>query len=137
MRILVLHTDDASILKSAELFKNALEQEGAKVDLQSPKAAGGSPVSAAPYGLVCVLAGYKGWWKPQLPADMDNLLKRVMRLEGKRGGAFVRPGPFGSSKALRVLMGHMERQGVMVEDFGTINGGQDVTAIAKRLKTLF
>lgn len=136
MRVLVLHTDDAPIKKSAELFKNALEKEGVRVELISPQAAASSPVSAAPFGLVCVLTGYRGWWKPQLPSEMDNLLKKVMRLEGKKGGAFIKPGPLGSTKALRVLMSHMERQGVIVEDFGTISGGQDAIAIAKRLKGL-
>lgn len=137
VRVLVLHADDAPIQKSAELLKNALEKEGAKVELLSPKAAANAPVSAAPHGLVCVLTGYTGWWKPKLPGEMDNLLRKVMRLEGKKGGAFVKPGPFGSTKALRVLMSHMERQGVIVEDFGTISGGQDALSIAKRLQSLF
>jgi len=52
---------------------------------------------------------------------MDNLIKRVTRLEGKRGCAFVLPGMLGVTKALRV-MGHMEKQGVIVEDFGALSG---------------
>jgi hypothetical protein len=67
---------------------------------------------------------------------MDNLLKKAMRLEGKKGGAFVRPSLLGSGKALRVLMSHMERQGVIVEDFGTLSGEQDAASIAKRLQRL-
>lgn len=136
MRVLVLHADDAKTQKSVEALQRALEQSGGKVDLLSPKAAASSPVSAAPYGLVCVVTGYTGWWKPQLPVEMDNLLKKAMRLEGKKGGAFVRPGLLGSGKALRVLMGHMERQGVIVEDFGTIGGEQEAVSIAKRLQRL-
>jgi hypothetical protein len=34
-------------------------------------------------------------------------------------------------------MGHMERQGVIVEDFGALGGRQDILAIAKRVKRLF
>ncbi|HBN95579.1 MAG TPA: hypothetical protein DDZ66_04705 [Firmicutes bacterium] len=136
MRVLILHADDGKIQKSVVALQGALEQGGVKVDLVSPEVAAGSPVSAAPYGLVCVVTGYTGWWKPQLPVEMDSLLKKVMRLEGKKGGAFVRPGILGSAKALRVLMGHMERQGVIVEDFGTIGGEQEAVSIAKRLQRL-
>ncbi len=136
LRVLFMHADDEKIQKSARALQKALEQDGVKVDLISPKEASSSPVSAAPYGLVCVFSGYKGWWKPQLPVEMDGLLKKAMRLEGKKGGAFVRPGLLGSTKALRVLMGYMERQGVIVEDFGTIGGEQELASIAKRLKRL-
>jgi hypothetical protein len=136
VRVLILHADDGKIQKSVVALQGALEQGGVKVDLVSPEVAAGSPVSAAPYGLVCVVTGYTGWWKPQLPVEMDSLLKKVMRLEGKKGGAFVRPGILGSAKALRVLMGHMERQGVIVEDFGTIGGEQEAVSIAKRLQRL-
>jgi len=48
------------------------------------------------------------------------LLKKATRLEGKKGAAFVVSRLWGSTKALRVLMGQMERQGVIVEDFGVL-----------------
>lgn len=136
MRVLIMHGDDPKIRSSVVALQRALEKGGVNVDLLSPQAAGSSPVSAAPYGLVCVVTGYSGWWKPQLPVEMDNLLKKAMRLEGKKGGAFVRPSLLGSGKALRVLMSHMERQGVIVEDFGTLSGEQDAASIAKRLQRL-
>jgi|LSQX01.2.fsa_nt_gb hypothetical protein len=136
VRVLIMHADDGKIQKSAVALQRALEQDGVRVDLISPHVASSSSVSAAPYGLVCVISGYKGWWKPQLPLEMDNLLKKATRLEGKKGGAFVKPGLLGSTKALRVLMSYLERQGVIVEDFGTIGGEQDLATTAKRLKRL-
>lgn len=136
VRVLIMHSDDAKIEKSVVALQRALEQDGAKVDLISPQVAGSSPVSAAPYGLVCVVTGYTGWWKPQISAEMDKLLKRTMRLEGKKGAAFVLAGLLGSAKALRVLMGHMERQGVIVEDFGTVGSEREMMTIAKRLSRL-
>lgn len=136
MRVLIMHADSPKILKSVEALKKGLEQEGGKVDLLSPANSGSSPVSTAPYNLVCVISGFTGWWKPQIPTEIDNLLKRATRLEGKKGGAFVQSKLLGSSKALRVLMAHMERQGVIVEDFGTLGGEQDMFSIAKRLKRL-
>jgi len=136
VRVLILHADDAKTQKSVALMQEALEKEQVKVDLLSPAGAGTAPVSTAPYGLVCVACGYKGWWKPQIPAEMDNLIKRATRLEGKRGCAFILPGLLGTTKALRVLMSHLEQQGVIVEDFGALSGRQEILAIVKRMKRL-
>jgi hypothetical protein len=137
VRVLVMHADDAKTKQSVAVLQKALEDEGIRVDLISHASAGSSPVSTAPYGLVCIVSGYKGWWKPQIPVEMDGLIKKATRLEGRRGCAFVIPGMLGTTKALRVLMGHMERQGVIVEDFGALGGRQDILAIAKRVKRLF
>lgn len=136
MRILIMHADSPKIEKSVLALKKALEQENVRVDLVSTSTSGSTPVSTAPYSLVCVASGFKGWWKPEIPVEVDNLLKRATRLEGKRGSAFVESKLLGSSKALRVLMGHMERQGVIVEDFGTLGGEQEMISIAKRLRRL-
>lgn len=136
VRVLIMHADDPKTQKSVAVMREALEKENVKVDLVSPASSGTSPVSTAPFDLVCVACGYKGWWKPQIPAEMDNLLKRATRLEGRRGCAFVLPGLLGTAKALRVLMGHMERQGVIVEDFGALGGQQEILAVAKRIRRL-
>ncbi|NMB02322.1 MAG: hypothetical protein GX971_12520 [Firmicutes bacterium] len=136
MRVLIMHADDPKVQKSVALLQKALEQENVKVDLTSPATVGSSPISTAPYSLVTVVSGYTGWWKPQIPVEMDNLLKRATRLEGKKGCALVQAGPLGSAKALRTLMAHMERQGVMVEDFDTLGGEKEMISIAKRLKRL-
>ncbi len=136
MSVLIMHADDPKTQKSVEVLQESLAKENVREDLVSPASAGTAPVSTAPYGLVCIVCGYKGWWKPQIPVEMDNLIKRATRLEGKRGCAFILPGLFGSTKALRVLMSHMEKQGVIVEDFGALSGRQEIMAIVKRLKRL-
>lgn len=136
MRVLILHVDEPKVNKSVAALGQGLEKEGVKVDYVTPSTAGSTPVTTAPYQLICVASGFKGWWKPQMPSEILDLLKRATRLEGKRGGAFVQSKLLGSTKALRVLMGHMERQGIMVEDFGTLGGEQEMFAIAKRLKRL-
>lgn len=136
MRVLIMHADNPKIHKSVLALQKALEKENVQVDLVSPTTASNAPLSTAPYTLVCVASGFKGWWKPEIPEEIDNLLKRATRLEGKRGGAFVESKLLGSGKALRVLMAHMERQGVIVEDFGTLGGEQEMVSIAKRLRRL-
>lgn len=136
MRVLIMHADNPKIQQSVLVLQKELEKDQIQVDLISPSTAGSVPVSTAPYNLICVASGFKGWRKPQIPEEIDQLLKRATRLEGKRGGAFVESKLLGSSKALRALMGHMERQGIIVEDFGTLGGQQEMVAIAKRLKRL-
>lgn len=135
MRVLIMHTDNSRIQKSAATLQKALENQGLRVDLLSPSTAGSAPISTAPYALVCVVTEFKGWWKPQISVEIDNLLKRAMRLEGKKGSAFVES-RLGSGKALRALMAHMERQGVIVEDFGVLSGEQQIISVAERLRRL-
>lgn len=136
MRILIMHADNPKIRRSVLALQKELEKENVQVDLVSPSTAGNTPVSTAPYSLICVACGFKGWRKPQISEEVSNLLKRATRLEGKRGGAFVESKLLGSSRALRVLMGHMERQGVIVEDFGTLGGEKEMAVIAQRLRRL-
>ncbi|HHW72893.1 MAG TPA: hypothetical protein GX393_06655 [Firmicutes bacterium] len=136
MRVLIMHADDPKTKKSVAVMEEELKRQQVQIDLISPASAGTAPVSTAPYGLVCIVCGYKGWWKPQIPVEMDNLIKRTTRMEGKRGCAFIVPGLLGVAKALRVLMGHMERQGVIVEDFGALGGRQEIVSVVKRLKRL-
>jgi hypothetical protein len=131
-----MHADDPKTKKSVAVMEEELKRQQVQIDLISPASAGTAPVSTAPYGLVCIVCGYKGWWKPQIPVEMDNLIKRTTRMEGKRGCAFIVPGLLGVAKALRVLMGHMERQGVIVEDFGALGGRQEIVSVVKRLKRL-
>jgi len=136
VRVLIMHADDPKTKKSVAVMEEELKRQQVQIDLISPASAGTAPVSTAPYGLVCIVCGYKGWWKPQIPVEMDNLIKRTTRMEGKRGCAFIVPGLLGVAKALRVLMGHMERQGVIVEDFGALGGHQEIVSVVKRLKRL-
>ncbi|NLJ81467.1 MAG: hypothetical protein GX335_10670 [Firmicutes bacterium] len=134
MRVLILTAAEAKINELAVSLQKALQREGAQTDLVSADA-GDGPVSTALYSLVCVVSGFKGWWKPKIPSEIEGLLKRTTRLEGKRGGAFVEA-KVGSTKALRALMADLERQGVMVADFGTLGGEEEIAAVAKRLKRL-
>lgn len=135
MRVLVMHTDHPKVQSSAQALQRELAKQGCRVDAVSPSSGSSTPVSTAQYALICVLSEFKGWWKPQIPVEIDNLLKRATRLEGKRGSAFVSP-KLGSSKALRVLMSQMERQGVIVEDFGVLGGEQQASVVAERLRRL-
>ncbi|HHU61033.1 MAG: hypothetical protein QM401_08175 [Bacillota bacterium] len=136
MRVLIMHTNDSRVQRSVDILRRFLEKEESRVDAISPETVSTAPVSTTVYDLVCVVSEFSGWWKPQIPVEVSNLLKKATRLEGKKGAAFVVSRLWGSTKALRVLMGQMERQGVIVEDFGVLGGESEVVSIAKRLKRL-
>lgn len=136
MRVLIMHTNNPKVQKIVQTFRSHLEEDGARVDVISPETVSAVPVSTAVHDLICVVSEFSGWWKPQIPTEVSNLLKRATRLEGKKGAAFVVSKLIGSAKALRVLMAQMERQGVIVEDFGALGGVSEVVPTAKRLKRL-
>lgn len=132
VRVLILHTSVPKMTRLAADFKAVLEKVNCRVDTISESSAGGNPVTAAPYDLVCVLSTFKGLWRPIIPVEIDNLLKKTNRLQGKKGAAFV-TSRFGSNKALKFLMHLMEAQGVLVEDFSTVRSGRDFAQLVPRL----
>lgn len=135
MSVLIMHQADKKIEQSVAALQKALEKQGMRVGLVSSGDLGTTPVTTAPYRVVCVVSGFKGWFKPKIPNEVKNMLERATRLAGKRAGAFVQA-KLGSGKALRALMADMERQGVFVGDFGTLGGKEDMDVIAERLKRL-
>ncbi len=135
MRILILHSSQPKLVDWAKSLQGALENLNCRVELGEASAAGGGPISTAQYKLVCVLSPFKGVWRPIIPREIDELLKRCNRLDGKKGAVFV-PTRFGSSKALKFLMQLMEVQGMIVEDFASVRSVKDLPGIAERLASL-
>jgi len=132
VRVLILHPSTPKMTKLATEFKGEFEKANCRADTVSEDSAAGNPITAAPYDLVCVLSSFKGLWRPIIPIEIDNLLKRCTRLQGKKGAAFLTSRP-GSNKALKFLMHLMEAQGMLVEDFATIRSGRDFAGLIPRL----
>ncbi|MGI6148643.1 MAG: hypothetical protein GX195_00140 [Firmicutes bacterium] len=132
MRVLIMHSSEGKTTDLAQALQRSFEKEGSRTDLVSASASGSTPVSSAPYDLVCLVSSFSGLFKPKVPVEIDSILKRCTRLEGKKGAAFV-PAKMGSTKALKVLMGLMEKQGVIVDYFSTLGSEADTQTAAKRL----
>ncbi len=135
MRALILHTTDRNSKNFAEAMVNELSKQNCRAEAIATDQAGSSPVTTAQYQVVCVMSAFQGFWKPQLPAELDALLRRCSRLEGKKGVAFV-TAKLGSGKALKVLMARMEQQGMIVEDFAAVRGANEAPALVKRITKL-
>ncbi len=135
MRILLLYSSQPKLVEWARVLQGELENQNCRVELAVAGAQDGNPVSAGQYSLIVVLSPFRGWWRPIIPTEIDNLLKRCSRLDGKKGVALV-PTRFGSGKALKFLMHLMEVQGVLVEDFATIRSQKDLSKIADRMLRL-
>ncbi len=135
MRALILHTSDGSSKQFAEALVSELSKQNCRAEATAAGDGGSSPVTTAQYQVVCVITTFQGFWKPQLPAELDALLRRCSRLEGKKGAAFV-TAKLGAGKALKVLMARMEQQGMMVEDFAAIRSANEAQVLAKRIMRL-
>lgn len=134
MRALVLYSSSGRLTPIAKGLAGGLERAGYSVQLMEAGQAANSPVSVAQYDLVCVGSPSMGFWGGQIAADIENLLKRVVRMEGKSSVAFVRPGLFGAPRSLRKLMSAMEQQGAWVQDFATLASAAEAERFGKRLQ---
>lgn len=135
MRVLILHLADPKMTEWAKSLQGALQNEKCQVDLVDTKYSSSTPVSTAQYQFVVVLTTFKGFWKPIIPIEIDNLLKRSSRLQGRRGAAIV-ANRFNAGKAVRFLMHLMEVQGMLVEDFAIARSANDFSNLAKRIARL-
>jgi len=127
-----MHSSEGKTVDLAQMLQRAFEKEGSRADLVAATAGSSTPISSAPYDLVCLLSSFSGLFKPKVPVEIDSMLKRCTRLEGKKGAAFV-PAKMGSAKALKLLMSLMEKQGVIVDYFSTLGSEADSQDAAKRL----
>ncbi|GEM_PF-253108 len=135
LHVLILHSSDRKAADMAEALVNELVLLDCGAEIKSSADKGSTPVTTAQYDVVCVMTRFSGLLKPQLPEEMDALLRRCSRLEGKRAVALV-PAKLGSGRALKALMARMEQQGMLVEDFDAVGGSGDVRPLARRIASL-
>lgn len=119
----------------AAAVAQGLEQAAFRVDLKEADASGG-PIAAGSYDVICVGSPVLGFWGGQVALDIDSSIKRCVRLEGKQAAVFVKPKAFGTGKSLRKLMGLLESQGALVQDFAALRGAHDARAFGLRLENL-
>lgn len=135
MRALIIYSSTPKLAALAKAVAQGLRE--ASVDVQLMEARQGSDtIVTAPYDLVLVGSPVLGFFGGRFAGDVDASVKRCSRLEGKQAAVFVSGGLFGVGKALRRLMGLLERQGAWVQDFASLSSQSDASAFGRRLKRL-
>lgn len=133
MRALIIYCGEKTIRGIAQEIARGLSGVGCKVDILEADLRGSDPISTAPYDIVCVGGPVVGRFGGQIPKELEVTLKRCTRTEGRQAAAFVRPGLFGTGKALRNLMGLLEAQGMQVRDFASLTNAASARNFGQRL----
>lgn len=136
MRTLVLYSQEGRVPGLAKVVAHELGKAGHQVQLMEAEPSGSSPISCGRYDLVVVGSPVQGVFGGKVASDMDLAIKRCTRLEGKTCAAFVQPGMFGTTKALRYLMSLLERHGALVRDFATVSSETEAKKFAHALSKL-
>lgn len=133
MRALIIYSSVPKITALANGVAEGLR--GASIDVQLLEARVGSDtIVTSQYDLICVGSPVRGFFGGHVAGDVDAAVKRCSRLEGKQAAVFVSGGLFGVGKALRRLMGLLERQGAWVQDFASLKSGGDAREFGRRLE---
>lgn len=136
MQVLVLYSHEGRVPELAKFLADELARDGHSVQLMQAESSGTTPISCGRYDLVVVGSPVQGLFGGKVAGDIDLSIKRCNRLEGKTAAAFVQPGLFGTSKALRYLMGLLEKQGALVRDFASLTSESEARKFAKAVASL-
>lgn len=135
MRALVLYSTTGRMALLAKALGEGLEIAGYDVQLREADTSA-SHFSVGQYDLVCVGSPVVGFFGGSIADDIQQMLRRVSRMEGKSAVAFVRSKLMGTTRSLRKLMAEMERQGAMVQDFAALSKPADAERLGKRLENI-
>ncbi|MFP4016109.1 MAG: flavodoxin family protein [Halanaerobiales bacterium] len=126
-KILIIHSKEGKLPEIAQGIAEGVSKKGNQVDVVSTSDQG-KVISFFPYDLILVGSPAKGIIKGKIAGDLRPFLSQCKRTAGKEAVAFVTPGGFATDKALKVLMGELEKLGCFVNNFKTIKSkGQAVT----------
>lgn len=135
MKGLVIYSRKGGLADLAEAVAKGLRSAAFHVELRAADE-GSGPISVAAFDVVCIGSPVLGFFGGAYADDVDLALKRCTRLEGKRAAVFVKPKLFGTTKAIRRLMGLLEREGAWVEDFAAVSGPAEAERFGERLEAL-
>lgn len=135
MKALILYSKAGGLKSLAAEVAQGLKEADFHVDLKEAEERG-APIPAGGYDVVCVGSPVLGFLGGQIAPDLDAAVKRCTRLEGKQAAAFVKSKALGTTKSLRNLMGLLEKQGALVQDFAALRGAAEARAFGRRLQNL-
>jgi menaquinone-dependent protoporphyrinogen IX oxidase len=136
MRALILYSSSGRLDSLVTGLKQGLASVDIDVQLQEANRSQSQPIAVSQYDLIFVGSPIVGALGGKISEDVENMLKQVNRMEGKKCIAFVKPSLFGTTKGLRALMSAMEKQGAIVVDFASVSSPREAQQLGKRAKKL-
>ena len=131
-KVLIIHSDESKLQEIAKGIEEGLRNNGHQVDIISTREKG-KVVSFFSYDLVLVGSPSKGIIKGKIAADIVPFLRQCKRTAGKKAVAFVTPSGFATNKALKTLMGELEKLGCFVNNFKTIKSRSEAVDFGENL----
>ncbi|MFW5981947.1 MAG: DNA-binding response regulator [Halanaerobiaceae bacterium] len=131
-KVLIIYSEEGKLKEIAEGVEEGLQNNGYQADIISAKEQG-RPVSFFPYDLVLVGSPGKGFIKGSIASDIPAFLKQCKRTAGQEAVAIVTPSGLATNKALKALMGELEKMGCFVNNFKTIKNKKEAVAFGESL----
>ena len=132
-KILIIYSKEGDIKDIAEGIAEGARENGYQVELKDTEI-DGRPVSFFPYDLVIAGAPTQGIFRGKIPSDLSSFLKECKRTGGQDAMAFVTPRFFATNKALKLVMGELEKLGCIVKDFRKIKNRKEAVQFGKKIR---
>lgn len=131
-KILLIHSTEGKLPEITQGIAQGASNQGHQVDIISTKQQG-KVVTFFPYDLVLLGSPARGFIRGKIASDIRPFLSQCKRTAGKKAIAFVTPSYFATNKALKTLMGELEKLGCFVNDFTTLRSKSDGVDYGQKL----
>lgn len=131
-KILIIHSSEGNLEDVVQGIAEGARSKGNQVDILSTKD-NDKIVNFFPYDLVLAGSPTLGVFKGKVAPDLAPYLARCKRTIGKDAIAFVTPGAFGTTRALKEVMGELEKLGCVVRNFVSLKNKKEGIEFGQRL----
>ncbi|MBE3583651.1 MAG: hypothetical protein IMX01_06005 [Limnochordaceae bacterium] len=135
MRAVVIYSRQGGLRPLAEAVGRGIEKGGWQVQVVEADPAETRPLPGG-FDLVCLGSPTLGFFRGHPADDVEPALLRCRHLEGVSAAAFVRPHAFATEGVLRQVMGLLEKQGAIVQDFAAIRNAAEAEQFGQRLSRI-
>lgn len=135
MKVKVIFTGkEKATAEIAKALGKGLEDEGHQVSLEDCYSTE-KPLGVMQYDKVIIGCSPSGFWKKKTPFRLQESLKRIKGLMGKKTIVFIKPGLIRNNQALRTVMNDVERiSGAFVENFTILKNRKEGEEFGRSLK---